>query len=181
MNAVQAAREALFGDVLACRETRPAAFEPSVPDGARLQALFARSEALLRALAVVEDSPRHDDSDGHDETSLQRIEAKLDLLTALVASLAGAQATDSLRALQWSARGAWLAVDAPAVGTSGLLRVQPADWLPSPLLLPATVIAAADDGVLLRFDDLPPALEAALERHLFRLHRRAVAESRRPR
>lgn len=182
MNAVQAAREALFGDVLACRETRPAAFEATVLDGARLQALFARSEALLRALAVVEDSPRHEDTDGNDASSLHRIEAKLDLLTTLVATLAGAHATDPLRALQWSARGALLAVDAPlAVGTTGLLRVQPADWLPSPLLLPATVIASADDGALLRFDDLPPALEAALERHLFRLHRRAVAESRRPR
>jgi hypothetical protein len=33
----------------------------------------------------------------------------------------------------------------------------------------------------LRFDPLPPALEALLERHLFRLHRRAVAERRRQR
>jgi hypothetical protein len=35
--------------------------------------------------------------------------------------------------------------------------------------------------VWLRFDALPAAFEAALERHLFRIHRRAVAESRRPR
>lgn len=196
MNDVTAARDLLFGDVLACEELRPAAFDPGIPDAARLQAHFARGEALLRALAVVEDSARHEDSDQHDDSALHRIEAKLDLLTSLVATLAGTHGSDPLRALKWSARGACLAVDAPlTVGTPGLFRVQPADWLPSPLVLPATVIAcalpAADTpaspeaaprpDAWLRFDTLPPVLEAALERHLFRQHRRAVAESRRPR
>ena len=180
MNEIATVRAQLFGDVLACRDVRPAAFEPRVPDDSRRQSVFARSEALLRALAVVEDSARQDDTDAQHESVLQRIEAKLDLLTTLVASLASAQATDPLREIEWSARGAWLDAVIP-VGTTGLLRVQPADWLPSPLLLPATVIATEGSGVLLCFDDLPPALEAALERHLFRQHRRAVAESRRPR
>jgi hypothetical protein len=63
--------------------------------------------------------------------------------------------------------------------------VQAAEWLPSPLILPATVIALEPEGssglhaLWLRFESLTPALEAALERHLFRVHRRAVAESRR--
>lgn len=196
MNATAAAREVLFADVLACEEVRPAAFEPGAPDTARLAAHLARGEALLRALAVVEDSARHEDPEQPHDSALHRIEAKLDLLTSLVASLAGQQGSDPLRALKWSARGACLGVDAPvAVGTHGLFRVQPADWLPSPLVLPATVIACDADAselaahasaiagpvAWLRFDPLPGSLEAALERQLFRLHRRAVAESRRPR
>lgn len=196
MNDLAAARESLFADALACEEVRPAAFEAGAPDAARLAAHLARSEALLRALAVVEDSARHEDPDQPHDTALHRIEAKLDLLTSLVATLAGGHGSDPLRALKWSARGACLVVDAPVpAGTRGLFRVQPADWLPSPLVLPATVLAceaaapefaahasaATGPVAWLRFDALPSPLEAALERQLFRLHRRAVAESRRPR
>src|SRR5690606_21425841 len=118
--------------------------------------------------------------------ALPRIEAKLDLLTTLVAGMCRREDVDPPAALQWSARGARLVLaEPPAPGSSGLFRVRPADWLPSALLLPATEIAreAGADGVRcwLRFDALPVTLEAALERHLFRIHRRAVAESRRPR
>ncbi|MCW0417617.1 hypothetical protein NB689_003371 [Xanthomonas sacchari] len=43
---------------------------------------------------------------------------------------------------------------------------------------------AATAGVVqlwLRFETQPPGLEEALERHLFRLHRRQIADSRRGR
>ena len=171
----------LFDETVACEERRPAAFVAA--SGLTPGQLAASGEALLRALAVVEDGPRPEEPEGGDQ-SMARIEAKLDLLTALVAGLAR-QDEDPLRELRWSARGACLVLDtAPPVG-EGLFRIRPADWLPSTLLLPATVLAhaPADAGlrVWLRFDPLSPALEGALERHLFRIHRRAVAESRRPR
>jgi len=177
-----AAHALLFGDTLACEEQRPAAFVPGAAQAGA--ALWASGEALLRALAVVEDGPRAEEPESGDH-ALPRIEAKLDLLTTLVAGLFR-QDEDPLRALRWSARGACLLLDdSLAPGSSGLFRVRPADWLPSTLLLPATEIARepAAEGlrVWLRFEALPPALEAALERHLFRIHRRAVAESRRPR
>jgi hypothetical protein len=183
MTPAAAASDLLFGDSLACEELRPAAF---LPRPATLDpALAAGGEALLRALAVVEDGPRPEEPETHDH-ALPRIEAKLDLLTTLVASLCRQADADPARWLQWSARGACLQFDAaPEASGSGLFRVRPADWLPSTLLLPATEIAreahAGGVRVWLRFDALPPALEAALERHLFRIHRRAVAESRRPR
>ena len=180
MNTIATARAALFDEVLACEETLPAAFAPGTPDAAVLRSHFARGEALLRALAVVEDGTRHDEGEAHEESALQRIAAKLDLLTALVATLAGAHVTDPPRALEWSGLGAMIAVDAPLpVGTTGLIRFQPADWLPSPLVLPAVVIASDAQVVCVRFQSLPPTLEAALERHLFRKHRRAVAQARR--
>lgn len=185
MTTPASAEDALFADVLACDEVRPLAFLPgreADPSG-----VAASAEALLRALAVVEDGPRGDEPDAGGDHALPRIEAKIDLLTALVASLCAQAGGDPPRRLRWSARGACIEVpDAPVPGTCGHLRVRPADWLPSPLQLPATVLATGPGGegahrAWLRFDDLPAPLQAALERHLFRQHRRAVAESRRPR
>ena len=181
------AHESLFGDLLACDEVRPVAFLPGVLDSATVQSLGARAESLLRALAVVEDGGRGEEPEQPADYALHRIEAKLDLLSALVASLARSDDGDPLLPLQWSARGACVPVLGPVtVGTAGRFRIQPADWLPSPLILPATVIACDPDvdgatRAWLRFEPLSPPLEAALERHLFRVHRRAVAESHRTR
>lgn len=184
---VAAANERLFGDVLACEELRPATFVPRLPGEAALRACATRGEALLRALAVIEDGSRAEESDPPADHGLHRMEAKLDLLTLLVAESIASADDDPACELRWSARGACLTVDAQTMpGSRGLFRVRPADWLPTPLLLAATVIACDTDGsghprAWLAFDTLPPAMEAALERHLFRIHRRAVAESRRPR
>lgn len=187
MNAAADARETLFGDMLSCEEVRPAAFLAAIPDNLAPQSLNARGEALLRALAVIEDGVRNEEPEQPGDHALQRMEAKIDLLTLLVAGLSPGADADPLQSLQWSARGARLGVERPLpAGTAGLFRIRLADWLPSPLLLPATVIACQTDAAgasnaWLRFDPLSPALQAALERHLFRIHRRAIAESRRPR
>ncbi len=185
MNA-DTARAQVFGESLSCEEARPAAFLPApLGDGAARQACL-RAESLLRSLAVVEDSRGEDvEEHGGNDLLLNRIEAKLDLLTALVASRI-ADHPDPLRPLRWSALGVCLEVDeAVAPDTPGAFRVQPSDWLPQSLLLPARVLASVTHGggqqLWLRFGPLPPALESALERHLFRVHRRAIAESRRPR
>lgn len=192
MTTVAEARGILFGDVLACEEVRPAAFLPGRLDDATQRSLGTRGEALLRALAVIEDGVRGEAHAGPDQEqpadhSIHRIEAKLDLLTLLVADVCAGNDADPLRSLQWSARGACVGVDGPLpAGTTGHFRARPADWLPTPLLLPATVIACDTDAAgatraWLRFDLPSAALEAALERHLFRIHRRSIAESRRTR
>lgn len=189
MNA-DTARGEVFGDALACEETRPAAFQPGTLDPARLRAACLRSEGLLRALAVVEDSRGvEENNEEYDPgtAALNRLEAKVDLLTALVARLSRThEPADPVRALRWSALGVCVPSDsATAPGTAGLFRIQPSDWLPETLELPATVLASVTDGdgpqLWLRFGPLTPTLESALERHLFRVHRRAIAEARRPR
>ena len=176
------ARDLLFGDSLSCEELRPATVLPR-PRRAD-PALAASGEALLRALAVLEDGARPEEPEAGDH-ALARVEAKLDLLTTLVAGLARHEDADPVRFLTWSARGACLELANPPEGPGCLFRVRPADWLPSTLVLPATELTRepATEGARcwLRFDPMPLALEAALERHLFRIHRRAVAESRRPR
>lgn len=175
----QQADDALFGDALACEQHRPAAFVPGEPEPPALAALCARAEGFLQSIALVEDG-RADEAEEHGAAALalHRIEARLDLLTALVARLAQ-QGADPWRTVRWSALGARI-VDAGevAAGTRGVFRIQPCDWVPEPLQLPATVLAVGADGAWLRFEPLSPGLVQALERHLFRVHRREIAGRR---
>lgn len=177
---------ALFGEALACEEVRPAGFQAATPDAAALHAEALRAEAFLQALAVVEDG-RGEDPEEHGPAALalQRIEARLDLLTTLVGGLLQGADRDPPQPLRWSALGACLPGPAAPIGSTGWLRIQPSDRLPQPMRLPVRVLAAEPAAgatrLWLRFEGLPPALTAALERHLFRQHRREVAERRRPR
>lgn len=174
-----AAEHALFGDALGCDEILPAAFVggtgPAEGDGA----------GVLRALALIEETgePEREDSDARG-AELARVEAKLDLVLALLGSVLRAQRPDLAPvALRWSRLGACVhAATAPSADT-GCLRVALDPRLPQPLELPARVIACEPEGegvrLWLSFERLDPALESALERHVFRRHRRAVAEARR--
>ncbi len=143
--------------------------------------------ALLRGLAVIDDgAPRADDPEHPVDPALLRMEAKLDVLTLLMTGFAASQgALDAPVDLTWSARGAEVLVQgAFAIGSEGTFRMAASEWLPTPLMLPASVIASeAGDGnvtrVWLRFGPLSPSMEDALERHVFRIHRREVAEIRR--
>lgn len=190
MNA-ENARAQVFGDSLVCEETRAAAFVPMEFDPAAVRAACQRAEALLHSIAIIEDGKvEESDERGAHEHALQRVEAKLDLLTSLVATLVSShRPPPAPRRLQWSAMGACLTAEADAAssvpGSNGMFRVQACDWLPEPLELPATVLASVADAnghhLWLRFQPLPPPLVSAVERHLFRIHRRAVAEARRPR
>lgn len=183
------AHEALFGDILTLHETRSATFLPGALDDVTRERLALQGEALLRGLAVIDDgAPRVEDPEQPADPALLRLEAKLDVLTLLMTGFAAAQgAIDAPVALTWSARGAEVQVrGAFAVGTVGTFRMSASEWLPTPLVVPATVVASASgDGgddvtrVWLRFGPLSPSLADALERHVFRIHRREVAEIRR--
>jgi hypothetical protein len=180
------AESELFDETLSCDLALPAEF--------RLGSAVIRpgsAETLLRSVALVEDA-RVDD--GHDErgdcAQLQRLEAKLDLTMVLLGRLVRQSSQElDLRPLRWSRRGIRLELGArtgaPA-GSLGLIRLQPCDWLPDHIDLPVAILAEAASGagscfLWLRFQPMSEALEMALERHLFRLHRRQVAESRRSR
>ena len=178
------ADDVLFVAALSCEEAQRAAFSAHAMDPALAEAACVRAEACLHAIAVIEDS-RSDDEDGAQSLALRRIEARLDLLTALVGALVRRDRADPLVALRWSAVGACLPTDVPfEEGSTGTFRIQAAAWLPEALEVPATVLAchADPDGAprtWLRFGPLTAGAAAALERHLFRQHRRAIAEKRR--
>lgn len=181
-----AAEAALFDDTLACEAILPAAFAAGPEPGHPQQA-----EALLRGLAQVEDLRGEDAGEekrGELPLLAQRMDAKLDLVLVLLGRLLRQTAPAlPMQPLHWSVRGLRLALPAgdagPAAGAAGIVRLQPSEWLPDHLELPATVLACAPaDGrhwLWLRFPELPAGLEDALERHLFRMHRREVAARRR--
>ncbi|WNH50360.1 PilZ domain-containing protein [Stenotrophomonas aracearum] len=180
------AESELFDETLSCDLALPAEF--------RLGSAVIRpgsAETLLRSVALVEDA-RVDD--GHDErgdsAQLQRLEAKLDLTMVLLGRLVRQSTQElDLRPLRWSRRGIRLELGtrtgAPT-GSLGVIRLQPCDWLPDHIDLPVSILAEAASGagscfLWLRVQPMSETLEMALERHLFRLHRRQVAESRRSR
>ncbi|MFN3843155.1 MAG: PilZ domain-containing protein [Rehaibacterium terrae] len=184
----EAAERELFDDALTCREALPAEFVPDALDAASRERAAERAEGLLRAIALVEDGHGEEgDERGANEPVLQRIEAKLNLLFELVGLVVRREVAPlPVVELRWSRRGVELAGASPvAPGQAGLLRLQPVSWLPQAIELPVEVIAVdrrePAPRLWLRFSPLPEALESALERHLFRLHRRAIAGARRQR
>lgn len=179
------AESELFDETLSCELALPAEF--------RIGTAVIRpgtAETLLRSVALVEDA-RGDE--GHDDRSdatlqVQRLEAKLDLVMVLLGRLVRQTTQDlPLRPLRWSRRGIRLEQgtrSGATPGSMGVIRLQPCDWLPDHIDLPAVIVAEAANGsgahyLWLRFEGLSDALEMALERHLFRLHRRQIAEARR--
>lgn len=182
-----AADTELFGDALTCRERLPADFRADRIGSDAADRAVARAEILLRNLAIAEEARIEDPEERTPaDLSLQRVEAKLDLLMDMLGALLRHNATVlPSNFVHWSRRGISLHAADNTLGASGMLRVQPADWLPDVLELPAEVIAVQHEGdatrVWLRFSPLPATLESALERHLFRLHRRQIADARRQR
>ena len=179
------AESALFTDALTCELALPAEFRA----GHGVSRVGA-AESVLRAIAQVDEV--RGDEPGEDRGELPqavvRIEAKLDLVLALIGQMARQSGqTLPLCPVRWSRRGIRLETDVRSgmmPGTSGTLALQPADWLTETIELPVTVLAeAADESggfcLWLRFDSLGSTLESALERYLFRLHRRQVADARR--
>jgi len=177
----------LFADTLSCDVALPASFEAGstvIHPGA--------AEMLLRSVALVEDSRTTEDGEERSDASLQaqRLEARMDLVLVLLGRLLRQSDATALplRPLRWSRRGLRMELGqrtGSAAGTQGIVRLQPADWLPDHIELPVQVLAEAASGngghyLWLRLNDPGNALEMALERHLFRLHRRQIANSRRP-
>ena len=177
------AEHVLFDGALTCDVVLPARVEA----GARV-VMQASSEALLKGLAVAEDM-RGDDPDERKEATptQQRIEAKLDLVLSLLGRLARRhEGAPPPTALRWSHRGMRLDATSPTAcveGAPGVVVVQPAAWLSDQIELPVVVLAQVEGSqglhhLWLQFDALNAGLAEAMDRHLFRLHRRQVAEAR---
>ncbi|QJD67690.1 PilZ domain-containing protein [Xanthomonas campestris pv. badrii] len=174
----------LFADTLSCQLRLPAGFHAGGDAGAH-----SAAETLLRSLGQVEDLRSEEASEDRGELPLlvQRMDAKLDLMLALIGRLVRQGDSGLIQNLvHWSVRGIRLnCATSHAAGTTGVVCLQPSDWLPELVQLPAQVLASASDGhdqwLWLRFAPLAPGLQDALERHLFRLHRRQIAEARRQR
>jgi hypothetical protein len=173
----------LFGDALGFDDRLPLAFSAGGQPGGHWR---AQATLLLRALALFDESRDADCDDADPQrVELHRIEAKLDVVIALLGSVLGERANALPPVvLRWSRVGVrFRAAATPALG-AGCLRLQPDSRLPQVIELPVDVVAVrpeaeGDSTVWARFVGVDEPLEAALERHVFRRHRRQVAESRR--
>jgi len=156
-------------------------------DQGQLASLNEQNLALLRAVSALEE--RHSDSPESHQLPLpevQRLEAKLDLILTLVGQIrAASDIIPSSVTVELSAAGlAWWPREegAPAIGEIGVVSISLATYAAQPLVLPGEVVAQADwDGgpaVLVVFDGINEVVADALEKFVFRHHRRAIAGSR---
>lgn len=173
----------LFGDALGCEDRLPLAFAPGARPGEHWR---GQATLLLRALALFDESREADCDDADPQRAeLHRIEAKVDVVIALLGTLLGDRAAAlPVVALRWSRIGVRLRATHPPAVADGCLRLQPDARLPQVIELPVRVVATrsepeGDCTAWVRFVGVDETLEAALERHVFRRHRRQVAEARR--
>ncbi|KFA20654.1 hypothetical protein KWU_0114510, partial [Xanthomonas vasicola pv. musacearum NCPPB 4394] len=152
----------LFADTLSCELQLPAGFRAGSEAGTQ-----SAAETLLRSLGQVEDLRSEETSEDRGELPLlvQRMDAKLDLMLALIGRLVRhGDSGLSQGPVHWSVRGIRLScASSHAAGTTGSVCLQPSDWLPELVQLPATVLASASDGhdfwLWLRFAPLAPGLQ----------------------
>ena len=161
----------LFEDCVSCHGQWPARLAVRAVSIEELHAI----ERRLCDLAVLQ-APRTE-REGEADERLRRIEAKLDLLAAWLANPSPAEVAPCVP-VQLSVRGACLPdsvgpLDATALGLTL------ADWLPQAFWLPGRVLGSAEGWHAFAFDPLPEGLAEALEKLVFRWHRRELAESRR--
>lgn len=177
------AAEQLFGDALACETEIPVAYRSHAPDAQSVDRAVEHAELVLKSLALIEEAP-HEDGDEHaaEKAHLQRLEAKLNLVLETLSGILRRERSDlPQQRFRWSRFGAELLHPGGDPPERGFLLLQPLAWLPQRLELPVTCLARnpVEGGatrVWLRFAPQPASLEHALERHLFRLHRRELAK-----
>lgn len=148
-----------------------------------LQRVNAEAARLMKAMAAMEEFSRDTSEEvSHLHQELHRLEGKLDLVLSIVANLSGqrlalppsALVTVRASGLQWSQKPDDLALDSGAVG---VVAVYLYPGIPLPVRLPAKVVDYGDGTSGVMFTDLVAEVRNALERHVFRHHRRAVARA----
>ncbi|MDD3650269.1 PilZ domain-containing protein [Immundisolibacter sp.] len=152
---------------------------PTPPDGAELAELNRRAVTLLAVLGSLEEPPPLPDAPPQLALHLQRLDQKLDLLLDLVGCWLGRdRPLPPAQPVRLGVRGVLWQAELPA--GPGRVSLYLRAGLPAPLQLPALLRPLGDGRVLAEFQHLEPPVVEALERYLFRCHRRAVAQARRP-
>ncbi len=153
------------------------------PTGSEVSRAWQRNGQLLHILLASEDhKPGLLDEQGDRSQELQRVEAKLDLLLALVSELVRQEgAPGQERPLKLGAGGlSWMGSgSAPAPEQYLWIELALDPLLPSPLQLPAKVLETEQGlevfTVLAAFVGQDEEFRELLQKVLFRYHRRAIA------
>jgi hypothetical protein len=172
------------GEGISYRDSLPLRWLPleAVPVGAESERLADTNARLLMAVALLEEHVQPADEPSQAELELQRIHLKLNLLLELFGNFINLQTPrPAVVALRLSWQGAsWASAEPPPLGTVGLLELHLCAALPQPLRWPARIIAVGAGEVSAEFEAVPDFCQAALERHVFQRHRRAIKETRQP-
>jgi hypothetical protein len=149
---------------------------------------FAAALQFLRSLNLLALGARADNGDAQNAESgheLARLEAKIDMLVAMVGSLVAKESNlPPLCRVSLSVESLQVNLAAGvAPGDAVIVDLYPSAELPRALRLPATVAGAhpADGGrqhVSLKFGPLDPAVSDELERYIFLRHRHALSSAR---
>lgn len=172
-----------FSDRVTCEDrwsVDALTLEWPLPEGQATQ-LAERNAVALATLGALEDRrPETTDEDTPVLQELARLDAKLTALVDIVNRLlVPAESRPPRRRVQFNALGAVIPMQLVPSGAAILLRLR-FDVCPSlPLELPARLERQLDDGrAFVVFLEMSEATGDAIERHVFRHHRRKVAESR---
>jgi Atypical PilZ domain, cyclic di-GMP receptor len=180
--------EAFFGDGLIFEEMLPAVWAAGpLAEGPVLAHLNADNHQLLGAESSLNDIRVHEALKDESPALLheiQRLEFKINILLRLTAELAMRDSgLPSSQRIRLSSRALeWFGAATPAVGGTGLLALYINPALPQALKIPCVVAGERLQDNLrvaqLRFSGLSDAVVEALEKLIFRHHRRLVAGAR---
>jgi len=153
-------------------------WQPSpLTDGVQIDLANQESARSLQAIAVFEEAPRNLPSDANNDAhELHHLEAKIDVLPSLVAGLAARHAL-ILRdnSIEWTGS----AGDGLSSGDTGFVIIYPNPGLPVPLRIPGRIVGMAERAgsrwLLTRFEHVTLPVRDALEKLVFRRHRRQIA------
>lgn len=156
----------------------------SPPAAEELMRLRDANLTVLNLVSAVEEHRTEaSDEEASSGLDLLRLDAKLNLLLELMQRMAARdREPPARRSVRLNAHGVALPADAaaPAVGGTVVACIHLDACRAMPLELVARVMALSDPGwVLLAFIEQGPAMEEALDRLVFRYHRRQVAIERR--
>jgi hypothetical protein len=173
--------DSVFGACVSCDDCVPLAWRVRATPLTEGE-LYRLQEQTLRSLRA-----EPSDAAEQKEPEMQRMHEKLDALMEAVGRLLSIhQPAPVARNVKLSRRGvAWFMPAqeaAPSPGEIGVLELHLYPRLLQPLLLPARVTSvvssAGESRVEMSFEPICELVESAIERHVFRRHRRAIAESR---
>ena len=176
-----------LGDGLILEETRHVSFVPGpLAEGAELARINADNLQLLIAEASIEEARANEALKEESPAllhELQRLEYKLNILLRLTAELTmRQQSMPPLQRIRLAAHAMELGGEVPAVGVGGLTKLYINPSVPQPLLLPGVVVGEltrdAQRIAQLQFAGISAPVADALEKLIFRHHRRLIAGTR---
>jgi hypothetical protein len=179
--------EEFFGDCLILEDTRPLAWLPGpLAQGAELAHLNADNLQLLISESSIEETRSLDALTEESPAllhELQRLEYKLNILLRLTAELTMRHnAMPKPYHMRLSASGLEWSLDGPVTGSTGLLQLYINPSMPQPILLPCKVESEVHRNSQrisqLRFVGVSEPVTDALDKLIFRHHRRLIASSR---